>query len=238
MCSTFRFTDNFVDDAEILQVFSRELHCFGCGFCFCRVAPHDGSTSFRSNHGIKAVFQDVDAIPYGNGKRSAGTAFSRNRHNDWNGQPCHFPQVPGYCFSLPALFRINARICARRIDERQNRARKFRGQLHDTKCLPVAFRLRLAKIPEHSLFCVAPFLVADHGNRASVELSESRDDCLVVPIASVTVQLDKVGEQELGKVLQIRTLLMAGNLSSLPRAEMRVEFATEFGYFSAYTLKF
>ena len=61
-----------------------------------------------------------------------------------------------------------------------------------------------------------------------MKFSQPRDYRFVVGIPPVTVQLDKIGEQETDKVQGIRTLLMTGDLRTLPWAQVVVEFAAEF----------
>jgi len=58
-----------------------------------------------------------------------------------------------------------------------------------------------------------------------MKFSQSRDDRLVVGIAAVTVQLDKIREQQTNKIERVRTLLVTRDLRALPRPQVRVKLA-------------
>src|SRR5258707_11082366 len=61
-----------------------------------------------------------------------------------------------------------------------------------------------------------------------MKFSQSCDNRLVVGIAAVAVQFDKIREQQTDKIQRVRTLLVTRNLRSLPRRQMRVKFASQF----------
>ena len=147
--------------------------------------------TLRRNHRVESVLENVHAIAYGNRQCAARAAFAGDRDNDRNRQPCHFPQISRNRFALPALFGVDSGIRAGRVDKRENRPAKFRGELHHAQGFAIAFRLGLAKIPSHALLGVAPFLMANHRHRATMKLRQSGDHRLIVAKRAVAVQFHK-----------------------------------------------
>ena len=67
--------------------------------------------------------------------------------------------------------------------------------------------------------------MADDGHGPPMKFSQSRDDRLVVGIAAVPVQLDKIRKQQTDKIQRVRTLLVTRDLRALPRPQVRVKLA-------------
>src|SRR5882724_9841405 len=237
MRSAFRLANDLIDDAQLFQILRRNFHGCRCGLCFRRVAPDDRSAPFRRNHRIETIFQNVDAISHRNRQRPSRTAFPGHRHDHRYRQPRHLAQVPRDRFALSAFFRVNSRIRARRINKRENRPAELRRKLHHAQRFPVAFRLRLAKIPNQPLFRVASLLMADDRHRTPVKLSQPRNNGFVVRVAAVPVQFNKICEKQIDKVQRVRPLLVPGDLRALPRPQMRVELAPQFRHLAANTLQ-
>src|SRR5258708_10427745 len=80
--------------------------------------------------------------------------------------------------------------------------------------------------------------MADDGHGAPVKFSQSRDDRLVIGVATVPVQLDKIREQQTDEIQRVGTLLVTRDLRALPRPQMRVKFAPQFRDLPANALKF
>src|SRR6266850_5873017 len=237
MRSAFRLANDLIDDAQLFQILRRNFHGCRCGLCFRRVAPDDRSAPFRRNHRIETIFQNVDAISHRNRQRSSRSAFPGHRHDHRNRQPRHLPQVPRDRFALPAFFRVNSRICAWRINKRENRPAELRRELHHAQRFPVTLWFWLAKIPDQPLLRVASLLMADDRHRTSVEFSQAGNNGFVVGVAAVSVQFNKVREKQIDKVQRVRPLLVPRDLRALPRPQMRVELAPQFRHLAANTLQ-
>ncbi len=233
----FRLAHNLVHNAKLLQILRGDFHRFRRGFRLRGIAPHNRCASFRRNHRIKTILQNIHAVAHRHGERAARSTFARHRYDDRNGQPRHFAQISRNRFTLAAFLRVNSRVCAGSINERQHRAMVLRRELHHAQRLPITLRLRLAKIANHALFCVASLLVTDHRDGASVEFRQPRDDCFVVSEGAVAVQLHKIREQVLHKIQQVRPLLMPRDLRSLPRPKMGVKFAPQLRNFLSNALE-
>src|SRR5712664_2524924 len=237
MRSAFRLANDLIDDAQLFQILRRNFHGCRCGLCFRRVAPDDRSAPFRRNHRIETIFQNVDAISHRNRQRSSRAAFSGHRHDHRHRQPRHLAQVPRDRLALPAFFRVNSRIRARCIDQRNNGPAKLRRELHHAQRLPVTLWFWLAKIANQTLFRVASLLMADDRHWAPVESSEARNNGFVVGVAAIPVQFNKVREKQVDKVQRVRPLLVPRDLRALPWPQMRVELAPEFRDVAAKTLQ-
>src|SRR5207247_2913358 len=121
-------------------------------------------------------------------------------------QLTHLEQVPGDCLGLAAL--LGAESCPRTlsIDESENGHVKFLGQLHQPQCLPIAFRVRHAKVAAKLLFRVAATLMADHHHGVVVETRPAADNRGVIAERAVAVELDKIRECELDIISSERPL--------------------------------
>src|SRR5450432_1123847 len=236
--AAFGFRDDFVDDAEFLEVFGGDLQSDRRGFSLSGIAPHDGGAAFRRNHRIKTVFENVDAIADGYGQSAARAAFSCDGDNDRHRQARHLAQIAGDGLGLAALLGVDAGIGAGSIDEGQDGPAKFGGQLHDAQCLAISLGLGLAKIPLYPLLGVAAFLVADHRDRTATKFCQAGDQRLIVAKIAITVQLDEVGEKHADNVESVWPILVPRNLGALPGAQMGVELAAEFGDLEADALEF
>src|SRR5262249_27362136 len=119
------------------------------------VAPKDGGTAFRCDHGINRVLEHVDAITHADGQRATGTAFAGNRDNDRYPDLRHFAQVERNRLGLAALFRVDSGVRARRIDEGQDWPFELFRDFHDAKRLAVTLGLWHSEIAVELLFGVS-----------------------------------------------------------------------------------
>src|SRR3974390_2232768 len=183
--------DDFVDNAEFLQIVGHDLHGDGRSFGLRGVAPDDGSAAFRRDHGVKAVFENVHFVADGDGERAAGPAFTGNGDDYWNREPRHFAEIARNGFALSALFGVDTGVSAGRVDEREDRKTKLRGELHHAQGFTVAFGFRLAEVAHHALLGVSSLLLANHGGGASTELRQTSDKSLIVGEFPTARQVDE-----------------------------------------------
>src|SRR5581483_5852506 len=114
--------------------------------------------------------------------------------------------------TLAVLLGGDARIRARRVDERDERKAVELGELHHAHRLQVALRIRHPEAPLRALLDVATLLLADERDRTAVEFAEAGDHRAVVRAAAVAVQLEPVVEQPLDVIERVRALLVAREL--------------------------
>src|SRR5271166_2670395 len=222
------FGNNFVDDAEIAKVGGHDLHGNGSGLRFGGIAPDDGSAALGGNNGVKAVFENVDAIADSDSECATGAAFAGDGDDDGNRETGHFAEIAGNGFALAAFFSVDAGISAGSVDEGEHGAAEFCGELHDAESFAIAFGLGLAKIANHALLGVSSLLLADDGHRPAAKLPHAGDERLVVTKTAVSVQLNEVCNHEADPVQRMGTLRVPGDLSPLPRTEMSIELAAQF----------
>ncbi len=118
--------------------------------------------------------------------------------------------------ALSVLLGGDARVRARRVDERDERELEPLGDLHDPHRLVVALGIRHPELAVEPLLDVASLLVADERDRAAVDLAETGDERAVVRAAAVAVELDPVVDEPLDVVERVRPLGMARELDRAP----------------------
>src|ERR1700733_2462544 len=64
---------------------------------------------------------------------------------------------------------------------------------------------------------------------ATLKLCEASHDGGIVAEGAVAVQFGKIGEKQADEIERVRPLRMARQLRALPGAQMRIEFAAQFG---------
>src|SRR5437899_1414347 len=146
--AAFRLLYDFVHNAQLFQILSRNLHSRSRRLRFRRIAPDDRSAPFGRNHGVKTVLQNVDTITDGNRQRPAGAALARHRDDHRHRQPRHPAKIARDRFALAAFLRIDPRVRPGCIDKSKNWPPKLRSELHDAQRLPVTLRLGLPEIPD------------------------------------------------------------------------------------------
>jgi hypothetical protein len=108
-----------------------------------------------------------------------------------------------------------------RVDERDNRAPKAGGELHDALGFAEAFGRGLAEVALLALAGVAPFLVAHDGDGAAPEAAEASDHRPVVAKGAVAVHLEPRRAHGIRVVQRVRAARVAGELDFLPRRQAR-----------------
>src|SRR5438105_136362 len=237
MRTSVRFGNDFVHNAQLAQIFRRNLHRRGRGFRFRRVAPNDGCATLRRNDGIEAILEDVHFVADGNGQGSARAPFPRHRNEDGHGQPRHFPQVPCDGFALTAFFRIDAGIGALRIHKAENRPAELGRELHYAQRFPVSFRFGLAEVARQALLGVASLLMADDRHGPAVILRKARNDGFVVGEAAVAVQFHEIRKKIIDVVQRVRPLLVPRDLFALPGPQMGIKLETQLRHLLADALQ-
>src|SRR5690606_14132638 len=125
------------------------------------------------------------------------TTFTDHGGDDWGFQACHDSQVPGNRFALVALFSIDARVSAWRIDERQDWHLEAFSHFHQAARLAVALRARHAEVAANLLAHFTAFLVTDDHHRLVVQTGNAAHDGRVVGKVTVAVQFVELGEDVL-----------------------------------------
>ncbi len=156
-------------------------------------------------------------------ERPARAALANDDADDRSADLAHGHQVFGDDQGLPALFGGDARIGARRIDERDDRQAEFLGQPHFHECLAIALGMGAAEVALLALGEVFPLLMADEHDLDVVEVGQAGDDRLVVAQGAVAVQLEELLEDQVDVVAGLGPLLVARNLDDLPGLEMGVD---------------
>ena len=133
------------------------------------------------------------------------------------GEPRHLPQVARNGLRLPALLGVDARIGARRIQERDDRPPELGRQLHHPDRLAVTLRLGHSEIAEQFLLGVPPLLLADHHYGPAFEERETGHDGGIVAEAPVAVDFVEIRENPLDVVERMRPLGMPRQQHALPR---------------------
>ena len=139
-----------------------DFHCPSSFGGFGRVAPQDRGAGFGRGHRIHRMFQHQEAIRHANCQRTAGAAFADHRRHNRHFQISHHHQILGDGLGLAAFFGGEAGMCARRINQADNRQREFFGVAHHAHGFAVAFGVRHPEIAAHIFFGVVALLVADN----------------------------------------------------------------------------
>ena len=109
-------------------------------------------------------------------------------------------------------------MCARRINQADNRQREFFGVAHHAHGFAVAFGVRHPEIAAHIFFGVVALLVADNHHTVFRHPPNATHQRLVIRLAAVAVQLEKIIAQHFHIIQRVRALRMAGDLHFIPRS--------------------
>jgi hypothetical protein len=148
--------------------------------------------------------------------------FADDGRDDGHAQFSHRVKIVADCLGLTALFRVDARIGSRRIDEGEHRQIELFRQLHQPERLAIPLGTWHAEIAVDLVLGVAPLLMADHHARMPVEAGKTADDGVVVRERTVAMQFLKFGEHQTEEIKRIRPLRMTRHLGDLPGRELRV----------------
>src|SRR5213593_902297 len=121
---------------------------------------------------------------------------------------------------LPALFGIDAGVCARSIDERENGPAEFLCDFHDAKRLTIAFGFRHAEVAIQLLLRIASFLLADQTDGHVRQKTETAHDGGIVTKRAIAVNFDEVLTDVLDVIEEIGSLWMPRKLYLLVRRKV------------------
>ncbi len=220
VCSAGRLGDELVDDLEPEQIARGELERVGGLLGHRGVAVEDRRARLGADHRVDRVLHHQHAVADADRQGATAAAFADDGRDDGNRQPGHDLEVHGDGFSLAALFGADARVRARRVDERENGPVKTGGELHQPARLAVALGARHAEVARHVLFGRAALLVADDHHRAAIEAREASDDRRVFTEVAIARELDEIGEQLGDVVREVRARRVTRELHDLPAVQV------------------
>ena len=84
------------------------------------------------------------------------------------------------------------------------------------------------KIPIQIAFGVLAFLMSHDHDRRSFKSGEAADDCGIIAVTSITVQLDKILEAVFQIIQRCWAKGMAGNLYPLPAGKSLINILLQF----------
>ena len=119
---------------------------------------------------------------------------------------------------MAALLRVNSGVGAGRVDKRKHREFEFFGQLYQTQGLAITLGFAHAEVAQTALFGVAPFLLAQHHTGRAIEPRQAANQTQIVGKVPVTMQFNKIGENQANVIQRVRALGVAGNFGDLPGA--------------------
>ena len=118
-----RLLDDLVDDLEPQQVLGRELERLGGALALARVLPQDRGAALGRDHRVDRVLQHQDPVGDAERERAARAALADDHGDDGRRQRRHLEDVARHRLGLAALLGAEAGVGARRVDERDDRAR-------------------------------------------------------------------------------------------------------------------
>src|SRR5262249_28819562 len=118
--------------------------------------------------------------------------------------------------ALAVLLGRDTGIRTRRVHERDQRKAVSVRQLHRAHRLAVSLGMRGAEVAVDAVLDVAPLLLADERDRATVEASDPGDDRVVVRATAVAVELEPVVDEPLDVVERVRPVLVPRELDAMP----------------------
>src|SRR5688572_29131 len=214
--AALRLGDDPVDDTELEAVrgvrFERRCGLLRLG----GVAPKNRGAALRRDHGVDGVLLHEHAVGDGDRDGAAGAPLADDDSDRRDLEPQHARLRPGDRSPLAVLLRRDAGVCARRVDERDERKPVSLCELHRPHRLPIPLRVGHAEVPEAALRDVPSLLVPDECDRATPERAEARDDRVVVHAAAIAVQLEPVVEDALDVVERVGALLVSRQLDRAP----------------------
>ena len=180
------------------------------------VPPQDRCAAFGRDHRVDRVLLHEHPVGDGDRDRPAGATLADDARDRRDPETNHRKLGAGNPAALAMLLGLDARICARRVDERDHRETVPVRELHDPHRLPIALGVGHPEVPVRSLPDVTTFLVPDERDRPAVEPPEPGNDGRVVRERTVTVQLDEVVEHPLDVVERVGPVLMPRELDRPP----------------------
>ena len=169
-----RLVQDRVDDAQPQQIGGGEPQRLGRLFAIPAALPQDPRATLGADDRIIRVLQHRDPIAHADAQGAARSAFANHHADDRRLQPGHLEHALGDHERLAAFLGADARVGARRIDERDDRQPVFGGHPHLRHRFAVTLGLRTAEIAGRPLLDRSPFLLSDHQYFITVDLRESR----------------------------------------------------------------
>ena len=169
------------------------------------------------DHRVDRVLLHQHAVGDGDRDRAPRAALADDAGDRRHRQPRHLGLRAGDRPALPVLLGRDARVGARRVDERDHREAEALGDLHHAHRLLVALGIRHAELPVER----APSRRGPSGARSATTVrpssrAEPRDERAVIGAAAVAVQLDPVVDQPRDVVQRVRPVGMARELDRAP----------------------
>ena len=159
----------------------------------------------------------------------AGTALADHHRDDRRPQHHHFAQVDRDGLGDMPFFRADARIRARRVDQRHHRQPEFLRQTHDSHRLAITLGMGAAEVALDVLLHVAPFLVGDDDAANPVQRGQTARHGAVIAEGAVPVQFDEVAEAQPQVIQGVGSLWMARDFHTIPGAEIGVNLSFGLG---------
>ena len=179
------------------------------------ILPENGCAALRRNDRVHGIFEHDGGIADAERQCAAAAAFSDDHRDDRRFQPHHFKEVFGDGLALSAFLRVNAAVRAGAADQADDRAVKFLGLLHQAEGLAVSLGLRAAEMPPHPFLDRVAAFHGDDRDGNMVDIADAADDCRIVRVTAVAVQLDEIVDHVLNVVRSHRALAAARSLYAL-----------------------
>ena len=178
--------DDFVHQPKCLEAQGRDTQGVGSFLCFVGGFPQNRCAAFGADNRVNRVLEHHHLVGHRDGQCAARTALADDGGDDGHLELRHFKNITPDGLRLAALFGINARVGARRIDEGKHWQLELFRQLHQAQGFAVALRLAHAEVAQPALFGIPTFLLAQHHAWRPIEPSQAAHDAQVigeVPVA-------------------------------------------------------
>ncbi len=223
------FLDDFVDDADLLEVFAGEFEGLGgIGGIFAAL-PQNAAAPFGRDDGVPGVLHHGEAVAHADAQGAAGAAFADDDADDGDFEAGHFAEVDGDGFGDAAFFGADAGVGAGGIDEGDDGEVEFFGELHFGEGLAVAFGVGAAEVAGDFFLGVAALVVADEHDLVAADAADAGDDGFVIAEGAVAVEFVEVFDDHVDVVAGLRARGVAGDLDGFPCGEVLVGFFEEGG---------
>ena len=173
------------------------------------------------------MLEHQDAVADRQGQGPAASPLAEYDHHDRRPHGEEALQVVGDRPRLAAFLRFDARVCSRRVDDRENGQVELLGQAHHPERLPEPLGTGHAEIPLQAIARPAALLVPDDDEAPPADAREPGDHGRVVAEEPVAVQLPELVADHLEQPPRRRPKGMPGEQDVLPGREVAVHLALE-----------
>ena len=162
---------------------------------FCRIGrklgilPENTCAALRGNNRKDRIFKHIQLIRNGKPQGTAAAAFPNDNRNNRRFQSHHLHKVIGNRLSLSAFLCLLAAECTGGIHKTDDRSVEFFRLSHQAQCLAIAFGHGAAEIAADSFFQIASAFNADKGCGDIPQHTDAADNCRIIGIFSVPMQL-------------------------------------------------